>query len=73
MIRILRIVNMRPDDIYVQGDAVRVRGVEGVGTIYSVDQKSETAVVSYGSFREIAGFWRLSRALKPSRHDRRVK
>jgi hypothetical protein len=70
VIRILRLIGMKSSDGFVIGDPVRVRGIEGVGFIYSVDDKNEHAVVSYGPHREIAAFWRISRALRPSKHDR---
>lgn len=73
MIRILRILSMRPTDTFVFGDFVRVRGIQGTGVIYSIDEKNDHAVVSYGEHREIVQLWRISRALKPSKHDRRAR
>jgi hypothetical protein len=71
VIRILRLFSARATDSFVQGDFVKVRGIEGTGLIYSLDQKAEHAVVSYGSHRQIVPFWRLRLVLKPSRHDRK--
>lgn len=71
MIRILRLLCTRAQDTFVQGDFVKVRGIEGTGIVYSLDQKNEHAVISYGSHREIVPFWRMRLVLKPSRHDRK--